>query len=841
MSLDSLNHPFFTAARLERSYPIGRIRPLKRLAGVAAAAFGAGAFITAGDAIFAVALFCLSAWWVLVLWARFLSFYEGTSITPLPASIGHIPAGIEKYWPWYLDFSTAVVFSGGGGLPAEAGFSALESPPELLGRIFSSPFGDFFFLRTGIERRAFLGELERAYPAGGPPAFRFSDVLAAAVRSSASRGHRALLPADFLSAIAAIDRTFSRLLIAHGLAEKDLDYLGHWFSIAGEHHRPKSFTERLAESAGVGKTWAYGYTPFVDRVSAPIRAASGDELHVVAHKKAIGELEEALARSEAANAMVIGEPGVGKMSVVKGFADRVAGGRSFPSLNYRRVRRLEMEEIVGEPAGGGIAANFERLFGEVGAAGHLILIIEDIELYLGPGAGGAAAEAILPFLRSPRVKVIGLTTPAGYTASLGAHSSIGPLFAEIRLEEPDEETVMLILIDAALAAEQKYGVRIDYPVLKKVYESALHYLAGTPFPEKAITLLEETILAAGAAGAAISPEAVSQVLARKFGAVAGAVGEGERSLLVDLEAKLSRRVVEQGEAIRAIADAIRRKRAGVASGSKPVGTFLFMGPTGVGKTETAKALAEVYFGSEERMIRLDMAEFQNPGDIGRLIGSPAENAAGRLASEIRAHPFSLLLLDEIEKAHSSILNLFLRILDEGRATDAFGKPIDFTNAIIIGASNAGSEFIRQALAAGMSYPDLQRQLVDTVLRERIFLPEFLNRFDAVIVYTPLAPTAVRRVAELLLKDLEKRIEAQGYSLVWSPAALDWLVEKGYSPVFGGRELRRVMQDTIEASIAKDILAGKYRKGETIAVAVPSAEVLTPAAPPAPVDSHSPTA
>ncbi len=816
MTFALLNHPFFAAARLERSFPLERIRAVRWVAGIAAAAFAAGAFITTDDTLFGVALISFGAWWASTLLARFIRFYQGRSINPLPANPDAIPPGIEAHWPWYLEFSAASTLS------ASRDFDALGAPKELLDRLLSSPLGDFFFRRTAIDRRAFLAELERAYPAGGPPEFRFSDVVWAAVRAAIGRGHRAILSADFLAALAGLDRTLARLLMAHGLNPTDVDYLAHWFTIAAEHTRPQPFTERLAERSGIGKTWAYGYTPFLDRKSAPIQIASHDELHIIAHQKAIGQLEEALSKSQAANAMVIGEPGVGKMSVVKGFADRVYEGRSRPLLNYRRVRRLAMEEIVGEPTPGGMAAAFERLFGEVEAAGNIILVIEDIELYLAPGAGGAVAEAMLPFLRSPRVKVIGLTTPAGYASSAAAHPAVGALFAEIRLEEPDEETVMLILADAALAAERKHGALILYPALKKIFESCLHYLAGTPFPEKAIALLEETFLASGqGAGNAIGPDAVLRVLERKFGAVLGAVEARERTLLVNLEAELHRRVVDQEEAISAIADAMRRKRAGVAAGGKPIGTFLFLGPTGVGKTETAKALAEAYFGSEERMLRFDMAEYQNPGDLDRLIGSPAANAVGRLATEVRAHPFSLLLLDEIDKVHPNILNLFLRILDEGRATDAFGKPIDFTNAIIIATSNAGSEFIRESLAAGVAYDELRRQLVDAVLRAQAFRPEFLNRFDAVVVYKFLAPADVRRVAELLLKSLQKRIEAQGYSLAWSPEALDWLAEHGYATVFGGRELRRVIQDRIEAQIAKDILAGKYRKGETIAVAVPS--------------------
>lgn len=806
------NHPFFQAAALARRFSPESISRLKKILGLAFVLLLLG-YLTGGhEAVFGLALIALGGWGVCALGVRFIAFHRGQGITPLPATpelIGTLD--LSEYWPRSIDFASAEILWG---------VKNPDDPQVILTEIFRSRIGRFFFSRTGFAEEEFWTKFHHAYHATPHRHIPFSELLPTAARLAIQNVHPFITPADLLAAIHALDMRFSQLLIGYGLGPKDFGYLAEWLGILSEH-RKLSFLERVRFSPGIGKTWAYGYTPFLDRHSRPVVPRREDELHIPAHRRAIAELEAVLAKGAAANALIVGEPGIGKMSVVKGLAARVWTGQSLPELKYRRVVELLMPDILSHSSPGGDQAALGQVFREAEIAGNVILVIEDIELYLIPGLATHLTEAFQPFLRSPLMKVIGVTTPTGYEKCIAGEPALGSLFHEIRVEEPNEERVIAILADAALAAEARYHRILLYPTLKTVYEFARRYITDTPFPEKAVTLLEELFLEAQVSKVKrISPDLVEKVLERRFGVPLGAMQEKERILLADLEVKLHRRVINQNEAISALADAIRRKRTGVAVGGKPVGSFLFLGPTGVGKTETAKALAEAYYGAEENMIRLDMAEYQNPGDIGRLIGSPETHGVGFLAEQIRAHPFSLLLLDEIEKAHPNVLNLFLRILDEGRATDAYGKRIDFTNAIIVGTSNAGSEFIRQAIITRMAYSELKPKLLDEVLRTRIFEPEFVNRFDAVIVYTPLDRWQVKRVAELALVRLKQRLAEEGYALSWSPETLDWLARQGYSPVFGGRELRRVIQDRIESPLARDILAGKHRKGDTITLAPP---------------------
>ncbi|OHA08278.1 MAG: hypothetical protein A3B37_02855 [Candidatus Sungbacteria bacterium RIFCSPLOWO2_01_FULL_59_16] len=811
-------HPFFAAAKIVHAIPPWRILGLRSAFATVPFLLLGVAVVTASGLWFGIALVALACYLTFYLWTSFLSFYDGQSLMPLPKTPEQLASPwFRTKWPRFVDFTAAGIL---------ATVPDTDDPRAILEGIFRSRFGAFFFARTGIDREQWFASL-RNITGEGTRALPIADLMEQAASVAMERRHESILVADILAAVVSRNPSFQKTILAHDLSPADFEYLADWLTTVVEHHREGHFVDRLLASPGIGKSWGFGYTVALDRASSPVRAFREDELHILAHVRSIRETEEALAKSASANALLIGPPGVGKMTVVRGLAERIRQGASIPSLNYRRVVRIAMENIVGEQSFGSIVANLERIFRDAERAGNVILVIEDIELYLAPGSKTAVADALLPFLRSPAMKVVGLTTPEGFAQAAATYPVVNSVFHEVRIAEPDEETVMQILGDVALAAETKHARTVQYQTLKKVYALSLHYLAATPFPEKAVNLLEETFIYAKETGSrVVTPDMVEKILARKFGAVIGRVEEGERKILVNLETELAKRVIGQTEALRAIADAIRRKRSGVAAGSKPIGSFLFLGPTGVGKTETAKALAHVYFGSEEAMIRIDMTEYQNPADLGRLIGSLDTREVGHLIEEVRAHPFSLLLLDEIEKAHPNVLNLFLRILDEGRMTDAFGKPVDFTNTFIIATSNAGSEFIREGIAANMPYVDLQRRLVEEVLQKNIFRPEFVNRFDAVIVYTPLSADNARQVARLFLERLRRRLMGEGYDLSWTDAVLDWLAKKGYSPVFGGRELRRFIQDRVEATIARDILAGKYRKGDTIPL-VPQAEIPSP--------------
>ena len=307
------------------------------------------------------------------------------------------------------------------------------------------------------------------------------------------------------------------------------------------------------------------------------------------------------------------------------------------------------------------------------------------------------------------------------------------------------------------------------------------------------------------------PKHVAAIVSEKTQVPVGEVEEKEREVLLNLEELIHERIINQDEAVNEVSTALRRARAEVTVRKGPIGTFLFLGPTGVGKTETSKALAQVYFGAEERMIRLDMSEFQNVEDIPRLIGSPGEE--GMLTTKARQKPFSLILLDEIEKAHPNVLNLFLQVLDEGHLTDGLGRKVDFTHSIIIATSNAGYQVILKAIKEQAEWGGVKEELLDYLFEKGIFRPEFINRFDAVVIFKPLSKENLLAIAGLLLLKLKKNLKEKEVDFVITDALKEKIAELGYNPTFGARQMRRVIQDKVENPLASALLSGKLKRGQ----------------------------
>lgn len=706
------------------------------------------------------------------------------------------------HWRDFCDFETTLIISE----------TKLLSFASLSSALLKSKFGNFFLERTGIAKDAALSALQNETPLDEN---RFAGEL---IREAIRAGHPAIRPVNILAALARISDPLKRAVLAANMEEKDYPALSRWYETDKEHLRSRSFLEILASSPGIGKTWAFAYTPLLDRFSEELNILEGKErIHINAHKKEIMMLEQSLAKSENANAVLVGDPGIGKTTVIRGLGKLMREGQSAGNLNYKRLVLIDMNAVVSEKSFGDLAATLTTILRQADAAGNVILAIDNIEQYLVPGSPVNVSEILLPFLKSSSINIIGTATRGGYEKNISQNALMRSLFEVVPVREPDRETMLEILGDIALHQEKKCGAKIQYQALKKIYDYAASFLSDIPFPESGLNALEEVFSASSRHGAIIGEQEVADILSAKKGIPLGMPEPEEKSVLLALETELGKRIVDQRGALAALANALRRARSGVVSREKPLGTFLFLGPTGVGKTETAKALAYTYFGSEERMIRFDMSEYQNPDDIARLIGSQTIGNAGALTSAAHASPFSLMLFDEIEKAHPNILNLFLQILDEGSLTDSFGKAASFKNTILIATSNAGAEFIRETLAENRAYETLQKNLTDFILREGTFKPEFLNRFDAVLVFKPLSPEEIKEVSRLMLTALGKRLKEQGYEYEITKETLISCATKGYSETFGARELRRVIQDAVESRIAREILEEKYQRGDTVRI------------------------
>jgi ATP-dependent Clp protease ATP-binding subunit ClpC len=398
-------------------------------------------------------------------------------------------------------------------------------------------------------------------------------------------------------------------------------------------------------------------------------------------------------------------------------------------------------------------------------------------------------------------------------------------FEKVEVSEVSERETIQILENFLPYYEKKYKVFITYPALRDLVKYADRYITESPFPKKAIDLLDETVVYVSSftTSKLVLPEHVARIVSDKTQIPVGEIELKERETLLNLEKLIHQRIIDQEEAVKEISTALRRARADITVRKGPMGAFLFLGPTGVGKTETSKALAEIYFKSEEAMIRIDMSEFSDIKDIPRLIGSIDQE--GILVSKVRERPFSLILLDEFEKAHPNVLNLFLPVFDEGFLTDGLGRKVNFKNTMLIATSNAGYQVILDALKEKTEWSKVKEKLLDFLFKNAIFRPELINRFDAVIVFKPLTKENLLDIAELLLKSLKKNLAQKDIEFEITEPLKEKIVELSYSPVFGAREMRRVIQEKIENLLAQAILLGKIKRGDKVQIAPEKFELI----------------
>lgn len=619
---------------------------------------------------------------------------------------------------------------------------------------------------------------------------------------------------------------FSHFAYELGLKREDVLKIINWTERLFTEFRPQYWWQKNYYGGGIGKDWASGYTPALNLYSRDVSEYLLDarlEYQSMGHRQIMKTMEDILAKSGKNNVLLIGDPGIGKKTIVNAFAQKLARGQSYQTLHYKHVIQLDTVKLLaGVSRRGDIEARFSRIFNEVIKAGNIILFIDNIASLVGGNNEevGAinATEFLIPYLESGSVQIIATTSWEDFKNRVQTSSGLENLFDKVEVHEPKKDEVLPIIEDALLFTENKHKVMFTYQTVRELVEVSDRYIHDRPFPEKAIDLLGELGIRAEKDGqTVITPKMVNDLVSEKVKVPVGEAAKSEKDKLLHLEEYLHKRVIGQEEAISAISNALRRARAGLSSQKRPIGTFLFIGPTGVGKTETCKALAEAYYGSEKNMIRFDMSEFQEVKTIGRLIGGKfgREFSPGRLTQSVRNNPYTVVLFDELEKAHPNILNLLLQVLDEGRLTDASGREIDFTNTIIICTSNAGSEKIREYLKKELRSDELGKIIVDYLLAQGIFRPEFINRFDKVICYKPLTIVQLFTVVKLMLSELNKTIAKKDIKLDITPEAIKEIVREGYDPAFGARPMRRTIQEKVENLLAKKMLTGEIKKGSVI--------------------------
>jgi ATP-dependent Clp protease ATP-binding subunit ClpC len=680
-----------------------------------------------------------------------------------------------------------------------------------------------------------------------------------------------------------------------------LEVLGH-LGVTGEQLR-RFTEQAVQQPVPAGKERRKpARTPLIDQLAIDLtELAEQRKLDpVIGREREIERVIQILARRTKNNPALIGEPGVGKTAIVEGLAQRIVAGETPEPLLEKRVLQLDVGSLVaGTIYRGQFEERLKKVIGELKSS-NCILFIDEVHMLVGAGSAGSSVDAaniLKPALARGELQCIGATTMDEYRKYIESDAALERRFQPITVDEPSVEETIEILRGVRPAYEEHHRLRISDEALEAAARLAARYISDRFLPDKAIDVVDESasrvrmyksphaddlrdsfanlksvqqakeqaieehryeeatalrdqeielrdrleVLRADweDTGIVVTPEDIAEVVSMWTGIPLTQLRDSETERLLHMEEELHRRIVGQDEAIAAVAKAVRRARAGLKDPRRPIGSFIFLGPTGVGKTELAKALAEFMFGSEEALLQLDMSEFMERHTVARLVGAPpgyvGYEDAGQLTETVRRRPFSIVVFDEIEKAHPEAFNMLLQIMEEGNLSDAKGHKVDFRNAILVMTSNVGAELIKRETGLGFArphdedadaerrYEGMRKKLLDEL--KRLFRPEFMNRVDNVIVFRALSREEIAQIVELELGKVRVRLTDYGIGLEVTEAARARLAEEGYSEEYGARPLRRVIQNKIEDALSDAVLAGRFAAGDTALVDVAEDEIV----------------
>ncbi len=638
---------------------------------------------------------------------------------------------------------------------------------------------------------------------------------------------------------------------------------------------------------------AVSATPTLDKYSRDMtmEARLGNMDPVVGREKEIQRVMQILSRRMKNNPCLVGEPGVGKTAVVEGIAYMIVHDNVPDTVKGKRLLSLDISGMLaGSKYRGEFEDRIKKVIQEVRSSGNVILFVDELHTLVGAGDAEGAIDAsniLKPSLSRGEIQMIGATTRAEYRKYIEKDAALERRFQPVNVEEPTREEAVEILKGLRPCYEQHHGVEISDEAIEASVDLSIRYITDRFLPDKAIDLMDEacsrrrlgfttqqslvdknaaesatldsdleTALISGnieeaahirQRQAELSKKTIRSKTSGKHKMIVGEndiadvvsvwtkipvsrLTEKESRRLERLESELHKRVIGQDEAVTAVAKAIKRSRVGLKDPKRPIGSFLFLGPTGVGKTELSKALAETVFGTEDALIRVDMSEYMEKHSVSKLIGSPPGyvgfEEGGQLSEKVRTNPYSVILFDEIEKAHSDVFNILLQVLDDGHITDSQGRKVDFKNTIIIMTSNTGAQGIIDPKQLGFvtstdaakEHEDMKKNVMDEL--KRTFKPEFLNRIDDIIVFHALQEKDVREIATLMLRELKNRVQVQmDIELKFTDHLKKYIFEKGYDKKYGARPLKRAIQTYVEDELAEAILRGDVHKGELVTVSV----------------------
>ena len=602
-----------------------------------------------------------------------------------------------------------------------------------------------------------------------------------------------------------------------------------------------SFKPRNQPTVQPKATVKHSETRVLDQYSRDLTllAASGSFDPVIGRDEEIRRSVQILSRRSKNNPVLIGEPGVGKTAVAEGIAAYIAGSDAPDSMAGKRLVALDLPALLaGTKYRGDFEERVKAVLKDVKKAGDVILFIDEMHTMIGAGSAEGAIDAaniLKPALGRGEVQIIGATTPEEYRRHIEKDAALERRFQPVKIAEPSRSDSLKMLGAVRQGLEKHHGVKISDAALTAAVDLSARYINDRFLPDKAIDLADEAaahIRVSG--GGLVTAEDIAGVVSLWTGIPVANLSADETKRLCNMESILHRRVIGQNEAVTAVSRAIRRGRVGLSDPNRPIGSFLFLGPTGVGKTELCRALAEAVFGESEAMIRLDMSEYMEKHAVSKLIGSPpgyvGYEDGGQLTERVRRKPWSVVLFDEIEKAHEDVWGILLQIMDDGRLTDSAGRVVSFRNTIIVMTSNVGAKSISDGRPRMGFTPDggdeaqLMRARINEELR-RTFKPEFLNRIDETIVFRRLSRAEIRSIAERMLLTVAERFKALGMTLSVPDQVVDFLAERGYDEKYGARPLRRAIRSMIEDKAAELMLTDSLGCGDTVQARIDGNELI----------------
>ncbi len=779
--------------------------------------------------------------WLLALASLFLAVYLLTTLSSFVGYLFIIPAilwgMVWAYWLLHLkelnieknpkNVSDILEQDLLAALPSNADSLSLTLFCEALDKSFG---GRFLSTRFALSNKTICMMLEGSGYANFSESLSLANILERAHQVSLAKGEDLIKSIYISGALLEFVEPNMRgqVLASIGLSDEDFAQSIEWF----DHFESLVEKAKLKKkTGGLGRDLSFGYTPLLSKFAVNISDNIGRSGNIYrtleGNKEAIDQMVHVLSSASRLNAGLVGRVGMGKTNLVWNLAEKLLyPDQSVPqNLKFKQIFKLEASTLIANAKQQGqLEEILIRIFNEAFKAKNIIIFLDDAEMFLENGAGKVDLSGILSqVIEAGGTQIILALSDQAWLKLSYSNPALAGMINRINLTEISTAETIHVAEDQVLVLEGRLKVYYLYQTLKVATELSERFIQDEAKPGKVIKLLEYG--AAYAKDGWVTRESIEDAVEKNYGvkiktALGGgeANGQSEADTLLNLEELIHKRMINQTRAVKVVSDALRRARAGVRNTKKPVGTFLFIGPTGVGKTELAKSLAATYFGGEDSIVRLDMNEFSQPSDVGRLLAPAAENP-NSLTAQISKKPFSVVLLDELEKAHTNVLNVLLQMLDEGILRDSSNKEVSFRESIIIATSNAGAAYINQFMQEHGTETEAMKALEDGLVKELIsqgiFAPEFVNRFDEVATFRSLNEAELIEVVKLIIDGVNKTLAVQKLQVSLEPGAAEVLVKNGNDPLLGARPMRRIVQKTVENIVAERILRGEASPGTVI--------------------------